>query len=510
MFDWGEKPTFFFEHQEGEVLQSLIVVLWVTLVAFVGLSGRPVEGQSAAAHNADYSEEECYVKGLVSKLRCYSLVRPIAGEAGETVTLRGVIVPSDAVVPEPDPLVVLVGGPGQAASDSVSMLTKVFRIINNSRDLIFFDIRGTGFSLPVDCYEDVDLPPLVHVPTEEIVGQIEACYQKFGSKLAGATTRQAVADLDALRQALGIDQLNLWGASYGTRFAQYYMVEHGAHVRSAILDAVVPFTPSYVTQQSRNSHTALMQLQAACLADKGCNTAYPGFDPIALLDQIETGKKVSYLHPVTGKLVETTTSRTAVAQIIFSALYHPKSRIFVPYTLTEAVVNDNWGPLAVLGVDIGRYMGNTTIYVGAFLSVTCAEEKAALAQETENIYPFMGRDALDIQGALCDVWPVVEQPLPQPSESSVATPVFMISGGMDPITPASLADMAVPVFQNARHFVVESGAHINSMRPCITDFLPDFIKTPLDKSLMPECISDTYVPGFVVGTTGPFGGGDVE
>ena len=97
----------------------------------------------------EYSEEECHLSGISGRQRCFTMTRP-SGE-GETIEVGGVILSSDAVTPLPDPLVILTGGPGQAASDAVPLLRGVLRETLRDRDLIFLDIRGTGRSNPVSC-----------------------------------------------------------------------------------------------------------------------------------------------------------------------------------------------------------------------------------------------------------------------------------------------------------------------------------------------------------------------
>ena len=54
------------------------------------------------------------------------------------------------------------------------------------------------------------------------------------------TTSVAVRDLDDVRAALGYQQIDLYGVSYGTRVAQHYMRRYPERVRAAVLDGVVP------------------------------------------------------------------------------------------------------------------------------------------------------------------------------------------------------------------------------------------------------------------------------
>lgn len=478
------------------------------------LLGLASEGPAIAQSSpvaSEYKEEDCFVGGLTGKMRCYTLVRPLSGDSAETITLGGVIIPSDAVVPEADPLVILAGGPGQAATDMAADFGDLFRRVHNIRDLIFFDIRGAGHSYPVSCAnEDEDIPPLTQLSIEQEADHVRKCFEGREEILRTFTTKTAVADLEALRLALGVEQFNLWGGSYGTRLAQYYIYAHPDQVRSAILDAVVPFRPSYLPLQPGHAINALNKVTADCAADKACAAAFPDFDPVSLLDEVGDQREISYLHPVTGEQVTTITGRNVVAQTIIGALYAPESRVFIPYALTEAVKSDNWAPISVLGLDAAKYMGIQSIYAGPFLSTTCAEEKTSIGELAKKPDP-VGKGAMAaVMKGLCNIWPAASEPLPDPGKATIAVPTFMISGDYDPITPPVLAEHAAGAFSNVRHYRLKNGGHINSRTPCVTEFLAAFIKAPGDETLAPECIGDGHVPAFVLGPRGSAIRGDAK
>lgn len=62
-------------------------------------------------------------------------------KAGRKITLRILVLPALGTNPEPDPIVLLGGGPGQAATDLIGVLGPEAR---QDRDLLFVDQRGTG------------------------------------------------------------------------------------------------------------------------------------------------------------------------------------------------------------------------------------------------------------------------------------------------------------------------------------------------------------------------------
>ncbi|MES2604356.1 MAG: alpha/beta fold hydrolase [Pseudomonadota bacterium] len=139
---------------------------------------------------------------------------------GRQLSLQVMVVPAVRALPEPDPFVILVGGPGQAATiDGLSVLP-VFQRIRQDRDILLIDQRGTGPLSPLDCKPPED-DALMNAGAELLL-QIQAeflqnCLATLDADPRYYTTDLAVDDLEAIRAYLGYGQLNLWGVSYGTR-----------------------------------------------------------------------------------------------------------------------------------------------------------------------------------------------------------------------------------------------------------------------------------------------------
>jgi len=83
------------------------------------------------------------------------------------------------------------------------------------------------------------------------------------------------ADADDLRRALGYEQANYYGTSYGTRLGLDLIRDYPAGVRSVILDSVYPPQAEFYTESGANLQRAMSYLFAACADDEGCATAYP-------------------------------------------------------------------------------------------------------------------------------------------------------------------------------------------------------------------------------------------
>jgi len=467
---------------------------------------------SATVNASGFNTEACFIPGLSRRAQCYRLRRPlIAGPAVDVamIELGGIIAPAQASTAADDPLVVLVGGPGQGASDLTATVLPMLNALRNSRDIIFFDIRGTGRSAPLPCDSDFQPPPLTHISQERIATHIEQCLASAGD-ITSYTSMNAVADLEALRQAIKAPQLNLWAVSYGTRLAQLYMRSYPQRVRSAVLDAVVPFSPSYIERQPANALSALSALEADCAESKHCNGAFPDFDPLQLLDALPELRAIRYRHPITGLLTNTDTSRAAVAQLVFVALYQHQTRAFIPWALSQAVNKNNWQPLAALGLDSAQYLGIKTLYQGAYFAVVCSgEQRRHPTQESTTASdPFFRNYSSQLMQRICADWPVSAEveSLPQENPAAASIPVLLLSGALDPITPPAMATSTALEFANNRHLIIPRGGHMNSAKPCVRELIDDFIDQPAltlaDDKLAQRCEDEDYQQPFIVNHLG--------
>src|SRR5262245_23928574 len=105
------------------------------------------------AEAAAVEERACHIDGFETAVRCVSLTVPLdyAEPDGTKITITAAIVPATTARPAKDPLVVLAGGPGQAATSMAPWLESAFKAARRARDIVLFDTRGTGLSGRIDC-----------------------------------------------------------------------------------------------------------------------------------------------------------------------------------------------------------------------------------------------------------------------------------------------------------------------------------------------------------------------
>jgi pimeloyl-ACP methyl ester carboxylesterase len=135
-------------------------------------------------------------------------------------------------------LLALTGGPGQGGVAFVPRARQRLRPLLHAYRLVMLDQRGTGAGA-LRCAalqramgtSDLTVPPR---------GAVEACARALGPRRRFYSTADTVADLEALRVALGADRLTLDGVSYGTFVAERYAIAHPDRVARLVLDSVVP------------------------------------------------------------------------------------------------------------------------------------------------------------------------------------------------------------------------------------------------------------------------------
>src|SRR3546814_3944630 len=142
-------------------------------------------------------------------------------------------------------LFMLAGGPGQSAREGYPQLADSFSETNKRHHIILLDQRGTGASNPLICKNAQGESAVTAEGAQSpavAAAFAKACSDQLAVRadLRFYTTTDAIQDLDAARVALGAEQINLVGISYGTRVAQQYAARYPANTRTVVLDSAVP------------------------------------------------------------------------------------------------------------------------------------------------------------------------------------------------------------------------------------------------------------------------------
>ena len=160
-------------------------------------------------------------------------------------------------------LLILTGGPGQPG---VRYLPRVLgrwaAPLADAYRIVMIDQRGTGAgALRCPALQQIMGSSDVKVPT---ASSVRSCAAAIGEKRRFFTTADTVADLDALREALGADKLTLNGGSYGSYVAERYALAHPDRVARLVLDSVVPHDGNGLALYTASMARTATVLRAVC------------------------------------------------------------------------------------------------------------------------------------------------------------------------------------------------------------------------------------------------------
>jgi len=397
--------------------------------------------------------------------------------------------------PEPDPLFILVGGPGQSALETYPVLSSSLFSVHQDRDIVLVDQRGTGKSNPLHCLDPEDET----LDDERAIALLKECPEKLEADLRFYTTDIAMQDLERVRAALGYETINLYGASYGTRAALVYLKMYPERVRSMVLDAVVD--PDFVIYQdaAQDGGLALELFFDRCESDDACHSTYPNLrsDFEALLEELDKSPAdIDIPNPLTWKPLELVLSDSQFASIIFNTLYSPDLVAMLPLSIHQAYTEDNYAPLIAQGSIL-----NAGLYDGMFYAVACNEDAPLVTEGTgtESLFGSSLQNFVEI----CAAWTKKEPPqvVHEPVDSDV--PVLMLSGQADPITPPRHAEGLAKSLDNSLHLVFKGMGHGNAVNDCASRIITRFIETASTNELDTSCVKEVEPPPFFVDFSGP-------
>lgn len=507
--------------RRGRWLAGLAAAAALALFRFVG--GGPDEAPvsetdpAATGESADGERDEVSGAGLApcpagdgpegALCRAVEVREDPDDPEGRTIPLRVMVLPAEEEGAADDPVFILAGGPGQAATDLAMLVGVRLPEVVRTRDIVLVDQRGTGASNQFTCSlfeeepsisSETGLPEIPEAEWRECLAELDAAPEHY-------TTPVAMDDLETVRRALGYGRINLWGGSYGTRAALVYLRRHPDSVRAAVLDGVAPVDMRIPLSFAADGQRALNLLLAGCAEDPGCSARFPRLpemvdELLASLDH-DPPRRFRVRHARTGEWEERALRREEVAGILRALLYNPSTSSLTPL-MVESALDGDFGPLLVFADPAS----GPQIAPGMFLSVLCAEdlpfvgegEAEAAAEET-----VFGGFMVEAMREACRVWPRGE--LPPGYREAVASdaPVLILSGELDPVTPPRWGEHAAKTLSRSRHLVVPGAAHGTLGSGCAPRLVAEFLDSADPDALDASCLEALDRPAFWRSATGP-------
>jgi pimeloyl-ACP methyl ester carboxylesterase len=445
---------------------------------------------TAAEHARSLPLAPCRFAELARPARCGTLdvAENPARAQGRRLSINVAVIPAPVTPALADPIVVLMGGPGEDAIGSAGFYAGRFASLLNDRDLVLIDQRGTGKSgaLPCALYSLKD--PAASLRDVFPIAAVKRCAQRLEAHadLTQYLFARFADDLEQVRRGLGYGALNLYAGSYGTRAAQVYMRAYPKSVRSAYLGSAVPTDAANPLPFAKTAQAALEELFNACSADRACRAAFPSFrDELhEVLARLDSGS-VQVVLPESSQTAPLYRGR--VAEWIRTKLYRPKSASILPWIIHRAFQGD-WEPLTQEVLTDARD-ADSALSFGLFLSITCAEDVAFVREQEVPAAiqgTFLGDYRLRQQQAACREWPraTLSKAYREPIHSSV--PTLFVSGDADGATPLWYAEHIAAGFSDHVRIVAKGQGH-TEWSECLARLFEKLVRSGAVNGLSSSC-----------------------
>lgn len=409
--------------------------------------------------------------GDLAGARCTTLRVPLdrTGALPGSVPLRVGRFPAPAGRPT---LLYLSGGPGSAGLEEMGAVIDYVPELLDGYRIAGFDQRGTGRSGLLRC------PALERDARLRSVRAGEACARRLGPARRHYTTPASVADMEAIRAALGVERLTLFGISYGTELALAYARAHPDRVERMILDSVVD--PDDRDPFGLAGFRAMgPTLRALC--PLGCRgvTADAAGDLTALAARLRAAPMHGYDYDARGRRQRRTLGPTALADLLYDADYNPPLRAGIPAGVRAALAGDP-APLLRLVAEGDQLasLPSPRSFSSARYATVCEEtplpwqpgtpldsrvwaaREGAAAIGAAAFAPFDLTTAAADEIGLCLRWPDVPSgATPAGSGPYPAVPTLILQGGEDLRTPPEGSARVAAAIPGAERVVVPGVGH---------------------------------------------------
>ncbi len=366
----------------------------------------------------------------------------------------------------------LAGGPGQSAIDLAGPVSHLLSRLGQRRDIVLVDQRGTGRSAPLDCGDEPPAQPLVdRLDPQRQLRHVRDCLPRLQALPYGDLrhfgTTVAMTDLDAVRQALGAERINLVAASYGTRAALEYLRLYPRQVRRVVLDGMAPPDMALPEASATDAQAAFDALLSACTEESACQRRHPRLRETWVALLLAMPRAVDVAHPLTGQPERLLLTRDMLLGMVRAALYTPATAAALPAAL-DAAAQGRFAPLVGLAYTQLPSRRQAPLAQGMHYSVVCSEDLPASGNSAAAVD--FGAGLAPLYREVCAFWPRIEPPAAFRQIPPAPVPTLLLSGGIDPATPPRHgARVAQALGALALHEVVANAGHGLLSLPCVRD-----------------------------------------
>jgi pimeloyl-ACP methyl ester carboxylesterase len=476
-------------------------------------------------YSASFVKSDCrFSLPQAAKVTCGIVTVPVDRQIpqGSTIRLAVAIYHSTSRTPAQDPLIYLHSTPGGSHSVGSALQWTAINFDNfvlpilETRDLVVFDMRGSGLSVP-----NLDCPEAITVYRQDQLGMLtviqrRAAYTqalstcrdrliRHGIDPAHYTTQASAADAREIILALGLEKVNLFSIAYSTRLAQTILRDYPELVRSVVFESPIPLDVNFYKDASARYDQALMALFESCAADSTCSTNYPDLETI-FENLVSTLDESPLAITLPGDPGSPDLERSVDGSVFTHTLISAMNASFYSSSLPKLIYDLNQGERASSMEFIKAALslpslGMLDLSAGMRFAADCQEQIYATTpeelMESQASHPYtqtMGEQAILGDGetlfALCDLWGAASFD-PQDIKPLVSeVPALVISRQVDPITPPSYAQQLSEALTNSYYYKVPNAGHAPSLDQHLTcpfNMAQDFLAQP-DQSPDSTCL----------------------
>lgn len=436
----------------------------------------------------------------------------VVPDESDIIRLAVIVSESNSQNRQPEPIIFLGGGPGAhllwLAGGLISFLQQNYP----DRDIIVFDQRGVGASeADLTCpaiaelgYELLNAPPDPAIANARFKAELLACHRAQsanGVNHAAYTTTASAADIIDIADALGYEQINLMGVSYGTRLALETLRAYPDRIRSAILDSTVPPQIDILGEMIYVAYDAFDQFFVRCAADTACAGRYPDLraDFYATVARLNADPIRDHFYDrSSGVMRFVTFSGSDMISTTFNMMYNTAYLADLP-GIIAAAHDGRYEPY--IDFMLFNMAGSSHNSDSLFMTITCREEFPFHTRDDERLAQLSPdfREAmlsnLAFYGETCEALglPPTDARINTPVSSDV--PVLLLSGDLDPVTPPAWAALVAETLAQSAHYTFMGYGHaLSGDHPCIIELIQDFLAAP-ESLPQPRCQDNIVTDG---------------
>jgi pimeloyl-ACP methyl ester carboxylesterase len=478
------------EMARGGLVSTLAAAAVLTLCVVPGAALARAHGVSAPPHFSRCAS--------LSGVLCAYVPVPLDRRGRAPGALRLFVAKRPAAGPARGTILLLAGGPGEASAQIFSLRSTLWQTVFPGYAVAAYDNRGTGDSGSLTCRG---------------AATAAGCAKAIGPRRVFYGTRDNVEDTEAVRRALGVDRLALFGLSYGTKQALAYAEAYPDHVSRLLLDSVVlPNGPDPFGVASLQAIPAA--LESICHA-RACAAATGDVvgDFVTLVNRLEARPLVADVPVYTTHWTPTSRRIRIDGRGLLALATASDLNTGIAVTLPAAVkaaLAGRPGLLERLAALVSQ-QDSSSVNDAVFYATTCtdgpfpwkpdtpvAERRSVLAKAVAELPAAslgrFGRWAAVASADQCLDWPAPAGVEPATAQPVPNVPVLVLAGDRDVRTPLAEGRAAAGLFPQGRLLVVPGVGHtVMGASSCVEDAVRTWIRGGLPPARCPR-VASTIAP----------------